>query len=43
MKAFERMLAMKIDPSDETFTQLMLAHAKRKMLAKVLELEKTAS
>ena len=43
MKAFDRMIAMQIQPNDETFTQLMLAHAKRKMLAKVLELEKTAS
>jgi hypothetical protein len=43
MKAFDRMIAMQIKPNDETFTQLMLVHAKRKMLSKVLELEKTAS
>ena len=34
---------MQIEPTDETFTHLMLAHAKRKQIDKVLELEKLAS
>jgi len=43
MTAFERMKAMQIRPSDETFTQLMLAYAKRHHLDKVLELDKVAN
>lgn len=43
MKAFDRMLALKIKPDDETFTHLMLAHAKRKQVDKVLELNKIAN
>jgi hypothetical protein len=43
MKAFERMIAMQIPPSDETFTHLMLAHAKRKMLEQVIELDRVAT
>ena len=42
MKAFERMEAMKIKPSDETFTHLMLAFAKRKEVDKVVEINKMA-
>lgn len=43
MKAFERMQALKIKPSDETFTHLMLAHAKREQVDKVLEINKMAT
>ena len=42
MKAFERMLALKLKPTDETFNHLMLAHAKLKMVDKVLEINKMA-
>jgi len=36
------MLALKIRPTDHTYTQLMLAHAKKGMLDRVLELEDQA-
>lgn len=42
MKAFERMLALKLRPTDETFNHLMLAHAKLKMVDKVIEINKMA-
>ena len=42
MKAFERMLALKLKPTDETLNHLMLAHAKLKMVDKVLEINKMA-
>lgn len=43
MKAFDRMIAMDIKPNDETFTHLMLAHAKRRQIDKVLELDRMAT
>ena len=43
MKAFDRMLALNIKPTDHVFTQMMLAHAKTKNLDKVLELNDLAS
>jgi PPR repeat/Pentatricopeptide repeat domain len=43
MKAFERMRAMSIAPTDETFTHLMLVHAKQRQIDKVLELDKLAT
>ena len=43
MKAFERMLALNIKPTDHIFTQMMLAYAKTKNLDKVLELNELAS
>ena len=43
MKAFEKMRAMQIEPTDETFTQLMLAHAKQRHIEKVLELDRMAT
>jgi len=42
-KAFDKMLALGIEPTDHTYTQLMLAHAKKGMLAEVLDLENEAS
>ena len=43
MKAFDRMLALNIKPTDHIFTQMMLAYAKTKNLNKVLELNELAS
>ena len=43
MKAFDRMLALNIKPTDHIFTQMMLAYAKTKNLDKVLELNELAS
>ena len=43
MKAFDRMLALNIKPTDHIFTQMMLAYAKTKNLEKVLELNELAS
>ena len=43
MKAFKRMEALKIKPTDATYTQLMLAYAKTRDLDKVLELHEEAS
>ena len=43
MKAFDRMLALNIKPTDHIFTQMMLAYAKVKNLDKVLELNELAS
>jgi pentatricopeptide repeat protein len=37
------MLALDIQPTDYTYTQLMLAYAKNNNLEKVLELEKEAT
>ena len=42
MKAFDRMLALNIKPTDHIFTQLMLAYAKVRNLDKVLELNEEA-
>jgi len=42
MNAFDKMLTLGIKPSDQVFTQLMLAFAKTKNLQKVLELEDQA-
>lgn len=43
MDAFEKMKELGITPSDATFTQLMLAYAKRNNLEQVLDLERQAS
>ena len=42
-QAFETMIALDIKPTDYTFTQLMLAHAKKGNLDRVLAIEQEAS
>jgi len=43
LKAFDKMIAIGIKPTDMTFTQLMLSFAKKRNVEKVLELHKLAA